>query len=284
MRTFEQYIREAVDFRLGGSAKKGDDIKRFADLEEGDKFYRYSVNVEYYSYSKKRDVVKVEGPEERTVFDVEKRQGYNTIKYEKDVTSFINISDKDLESNFSAQFGGTHARWANFYATYEMPNEEVKEICENILREKKKLRESVDFRLGGSQNKDERATFEDLDINDKVYLYIFTCNSKEAMNYENAEFISGEVVDIKEDVGMRVKADEYLFDITLFMKADDGSGTRGIVVDYTLVKQDAFAWCVSRNPLGNPKWLVKVFCTSAFKNEDEAFRYAKKYLANQKKN
>ena len=104
------------------------------------------------------------------------------------------------------------------------------------------------------------------------------------MNYENAEFISGEVVDIKENVGMRVKADECLFDITLFMKADDGSCTRGIVVDYTLTKQDAFAWCVSRNPLGNPKWLVKVFCTSAFKNEDEAFRYAKKYLANQKKN
>jgi hypothetical protein len=43
MRTFEQYLKEAVDFRLGGKQQKGFDQKKtFADLEEGDAFY-YAV-------------------------------------------------------------------------------------------------------------------------------------------------------------------------------------------------------------------------------------------------
>ena len=34
MRTFEQYIRESVDFRLGGSANKGDAAELIPDLRE----------------------------------------------------------------------------------------------------------------------------------------------------------------------------------------------------------------------------------------------------------
>jgi len=42
MRTFEQYLREAVDFRLGGSSNKGDAAKKsFKDLEKGDSIFIY---------------------------------------------------------------------------------------------------------------------------------------------------------------------------------------------------------------------------------------------------
>jgi len=44
MRTFEQYIREGVDFRLGGSANKGDVLNQFDDLEPGDKLYMYEFD------------------------------------------------------------------------------------------------------------------------------------------------------------------------------------------------------------------------------------------------
>ncbi len=44
MKTFDQYIRETVDFRLGGSANKGDNLNRFDDLEPGDKFYMYEFD------------------------------------------------------------------------------------------------------------------------------------------------------------------------------------------------------------------------------------------------
>jgi hypothetical protein len=44
MRTFEQYIKEAVDFRLGGSANKGDVLNQFDDLEPGDKLYMYEFD------------------------------------------------------------------------------------------------------------------------------------------------------------------------------------------------------------------------------------------------
>ena len=42
MKTFEQYIRESVDFRLGGNQQKGfeqTNYKSFAELKKGDKFY-----------------------------------------------------------------------------------------------------------------------------------------------------------------------------------------------------------------------------------------------------
>ena len=42
MRTFEEYIREGVDFRLGGSWNKGlNQAKTFDQLEEGDIIYYY---------------------------------------------------------------------------------------------------------------------------------------------------------------------------------------------------------------------------------------------------
>ena len=42
MRTFEQYIKEAIDFRLGGSSNKGDAAKKsFKDLENGDSIFIY---------------------------------------------------------------------------------------------------------------------------------------------------------------------------------------------------------------------------------------------------
>ena len=47
MKTFSEYIREAVDFRLGGKQQKGFDqtkVKTFRELVEGDKFYYWSVS------------------------------------------------------------------------------------------------------------------------------------------------------------------------------------------------------------------------------------------------
>lgn len=49
MKTFEQYIKETADFRLGGSQKRGFNqkgFKTFDKLEEGDKFYVWISNDE----------------------------------------------------------------------------------------------------------------------------------------------------------------------------------------------------------------------------------------------
>jgi len=39
MKSFEQYINEELNFRLGGSSNKGDNLKTFSELEKGDEFY-----------------------------------------------------------------------------------------------------------------------------------------------------------------------------------------------------------------------------------------------------
>ena len=47
MRTFEQYIDEAYNFRLGGSQQKGfnqEESKTFEELEDGDVLYVYGSN------------------------------------------------------------------------------------------------------------------------------------------------------------------------------------------------------------------------------------------------
>ena len=49
MKTFKQYIEEAVDFRLGGNKKKGFDqskVKSFRDLEKGDVIYEFDSETE----------------------------------------------------------------------------------------------------------------------------------------------------------------------------------------------------------------------------------------------
>ena len=39
MKSFSEYIKEAIDFRLGGSRNKGESDKTFEELKEGDAFY-----------------------------------------------------------------------------------------------------------------------------------------------------------------------------------------------------------------------------------------------------
>ena len=46
MKSFSEYIKEAYNFRLGGSQQKGFDqneVKTFGELEEGDIFYLYTI-------------------------------------------------------------------------------------------------------------------------------------------------------------------------------------------------------------------------------------------------
>ena len=45
MKTFSEYIREAVDFRLGGSQNKGDGIKSFASLLHEDNYWSYKITL-----------------------------------------------------------------------------------------------------------------------------------------------------------------------------------------------------------------------------------------------
>ncbi len=39
MRSFEQYINEELNFRLGGSSSKGESVKTFEELEKGDEIH-----------------------------------------------------------------------------------------------------------------------------------------------------------------------------------------------------------------------------------------------------
>ena len=47
MKTFEQYIREAVDFRLGGKSKRGfeDNYRPMRTVKKGDTFYYWYINI-----------------------------------------------------------------------------------------------------------------------------------------------------------------------------------------------------------------------------------------------
>ena len=153
---------ESVNFRLGGSAdKEYIPSKTFGELEEGDKFYRYIVDTD-------NKVVKNDYETNISVNDYD----YRLMKLNKCWESIISKSSLFVDN-------GTSATYSMVYSTRQLRHAEAISIAVDAMKSGKpheiiKIEESVDFRLGGSQNKDGRAEikpFDKLEKDDDLYIY-----------------------------------------------------------------------------------------------------------------
>ena len=121
MKTFEQYIREAVDFRLGGSANKGKATKSFKDLEGGDYVYFYEIDRRKRSASKT-----VEGRIKRVKFETIEKENIKILNIfyinnlEKGPESYTFISEENFEKDMYAfEWQSMYAIWSTFDMTEE---------------------------------------------------------------------------------------------------------------------------------------------------------------------
>jgi len=93
MKTFEQYIKEAVDFRLGGSQQKGyDKAKTFAELKEGDEFFYISCDISRTEMFAMR------------IYKLVKKivSGKILLCYSNNIYDYISIGEYDLDSSLKS--------------------------------------------------------------------------------------------------------------------------------------------------------------------------------------
>lgn len=174
MLNFEQYLKEAVDFRLGGSQQKGlqKTLKTFAELEEGDTFYAASIEF----FDEDLDFI-------YTVKHIEEEKYANQI--------CINIETADTHSwTFPKKYvNDSSITWIDteIDATTIVVSTDLDEflyllrkngVKENVIDACKRkaemdLKEAVDFRLGGKANKgfDQHTPIRDLKYGDIIYFY-----------------------------------------------------------------------------------------------------------------
>ena len=177
MRTFEQYIKESVDFRLGGKSSKGDSIKSFSELKNGDVFYYYRVRkdgnefiidhskrifLDAYETGKKTEI------EFRVVFENNSKLTavFNAPNIYKDEDCYIFINVNFDEDRILIN------------STRELSEDEIaylyndnQEKAHSFKKDSIIICESVDFRLGGKANKSGYRTFEELKPDDVIYEY-----------------------------------------------------------------------------------------------------------------
>ena len=232
MKTFEKYIREAVDFRLGGSANKGVELhKSFEELEKGDKVYFYGgvepskkiISFEdVFEVSKilSEDPLKFAGKWSKRNIDI----GTFSLKHNTDKS--INILDDTM----------TRGEVCRVWTTFEMSKEELFDLVS-------KLGESVDFRLGGSANKGNDAwkTFSELETGEQIFFYRFEKNELEFSDILDIESVYKDYVfhgkwESDNEEG-EVLIDEDNFDKDSQMKI---SGIRGVLwTTYQLSDEEA---------------------------------------------
>jgi len=172
MKSFEQYIREAVDFRLGGSTNRGDVSKPFNELEKGDKIYFY-----------KFDGFDIESFCSDT-FTFDKlpfiNSDYASLQYStKSGDKFwFKVPMSDIEKDCTVNFSEFNKHMRSYvFSTYKMTTKEALEVAKE---QKERLKESVDFRLGGKDNKGETIfkTLDELEAGDTYYMWKCEFNFK----------------------------------------------------------------------------------------------------------
>ena len=97
MKTFEQYIDEAYNFRLGGSQQKGFEqtkVKTFSELERGDDIYTAHIDGNKLSFSIVRTVERVIEPNKNEDFP----------KYKINCTNSKNVNIEEEYANSSVSF------------------------------------------------------------------------------------------------------------------------------------------------------------------------------------
>ena len=169
MKTFEEYIKEAVDFRLGGSANKGVELhKSFEELEKGDKVYFYG------GVEPSKKIIAFED-----VFEVSKILSNKPLKFAGKWSKNIDIDTFSLKHNTDKSMNilddtMTRGEVCRVWTTFEMSKEELFDLVS-------KLGESVDFRLGGNANKGSNALkkFSELETGEQIFFYRFEKNDLE---------------------------------------------------------------------------------------------------------
>ena len=165
MKKFSEYIKESYSFRLGGSQKKGFDqkaTKTFAELEIGDTFYWWSnlmSNGKIYEYvlTSKTYIYK---------------KNYVRLPYTDKHELWIYRNDKYKEYSFSDE-----TQWC-IATSVERLVEVVKDEFDKDIKDfeiERRIFESYNFRLGGSQQKGyeqtEPKTFAQLKNGDVFYFW-----------------------------------------------------------------------------------------------------------------
>jgi len=183
MRTFEQYIRGSYDFRLGGKKRRGFKGCSFSQLEDGDKFYyKFFDDGEY------------KGKRELKVWDIspakptdEKSDAVKSIRFSKvdgdpDIIYTLLLSKEEFDSNaFSTDIElSSNRKRIYVWSTELLSEDDAYEIAYNA-----EMKESVDFRLGGSKDRGASVTpktFRDLKMDDTVFMLVYDKMSDEIVD------------------------------------------------------------------------------------------------------
>ena len=180
MRTFEQYIRESYDFRLGGKKRRGFEGCSFSQLEVGDKFYfKYFDDGEWKG---ERELIVEAISQAKTTG---KKPGSISFSKVDDVNAeryTLLLSKEEFDSNaFSTNIElSSHKKRIYVWSTELLSEDDAYEIAYNA-----EMKESVDFRLGGSKDRGAaniQKTFGDLKMNDTVFMLTYDKMSDEIVD------------------------------------------------------------------------------------------------------
>ena len=181
MKSFEQYIEEAYNFRLGGSQNKGyeqNKVKTFGDLTVGDSYYVWDpTRTEVHKF-----IIK----------NIEETSKAILFYYADESYCCHSISKNKLEESIIE-----HIERDYIATSYEAIKEKAKEknktlrcVLKYDYEAKTFIEESYNFRLGGSQRKgfDQKVTFADLAEGESYYIW-------EPNNLKVNEFVIKKIVD-----------------------------------------------------------------------------------------
>lgn len=195
MKTFEQYIEEAVDFRLGGKDNKGETLfKTFTELSNGDIFYMYTINNETEEIAERKYYflsITANGNDELdTLIEYKSSPSQASVSH----TYAPRLMRNEDCSIFIKSFNDWECSY--LYSTTKLDEERVRELWkvyqkESIKRNKNiMVCESVDFRLGGKANKGVVSkTFSELEKGDIFYRYIYNKEENEVEDETERYFI-----------------------------------------------------------------------------------------------
>ena len=166
MRTISEYIKEDLNFRLGGSSDKGKVTKSFEELEESDKVYFFRFKSHKLEFC---DVLNVKSKE------IEKLCCLIRGEWNSGSRGFVRINNDSLDKDFQISFFENEYIYSGLWTTYELD----KESAIKMYNDNRPLEESVDFRLGGSKDKVKQLpSIDDLKVGDKVFVYKINRNFK----------------------------------------------------------------------------------------------------------
>lgn len=125
MKTFAEYIEEAVDFRLGGKANKGDEVEPvFKDLRNGDKLYFHEWEMSKQGFAKFDAIYEV-------VVDEVKREKDGMYHITGKGFDIKNLSEEQMEMTYYAyttvSWRGTHL---NAVSTVKYDKRRLNELFE----------------------------------------------------------------------------------------------------------------------------------------------------------